>query len=149
MKVDGTNGILDFGRPWNLRPTKLKGYYQYKTADIDYASAELEYLKGRPDSCHIYVALTDWTAPFEIRTNPKNRNLFDKNADYVIGYGELVFGGTMDGYQPFEIEINYRSTSRVPSYMQITAAASKYGDYFTGGAGAVLYVDEFSFDYDY
>ncbi len=149
VKVDGTNGILDFGRPWNLRPTKLKGYYQYKTADIDYASAELEYLKGRPDSCHIYVALTDWTAPFEIRTNPKNRNLFDKNADYVIGYGELVFGGTMDGYQPFEIEINYRSTSRVPSYMQITAAASKYGDYFTGGAGAVLYVDEFSFDYDY
>ncbi len=149
QKVDGTNGILDFGRPWNLRPTKLKGYYQYKTAPINYASSEWEDLKGRPDSCHIYVALTDWTAPFEIRTNPKNRNLFNKEADYVIGYGELVFGGTMEEYQPFEIEINYRSTSRVPSYLQITAAASKYGDYFTGGSGAVLYVDQFSFDYDY
>ena len=149
QKVDGTNGILDFGRPWKLRPTKLKGYYQYKTAPINYTSTEWADLKDRPDSCHIYVALTDWTAPYEIRTNPKNRHLFDKDADYVIGYGELVFGGTMEDYQPFEIEINYRSTSKVPSYLQITAAASKYGDYFTGGSGAVLYVDQFSFDYDY
>lgn len=149
VKVDGTNGILDFGRPWTLRPTKLKGYYQYKTAEINYANSELANLKGRPDSCHIYVALTDWTAPFEIRTNPSNRKLFDKNADYVIGYGELVYSGSMEDYQPFEIEIKYRSTSRVPSYLLITNAASKYGDYFTGGAGAVLYVDQFSFDYDY
>lgn len=149
QRVDGTNGILDFGRPWKLRPTKLKGYYQYKTAPINYASAEYQDLKGRPDSCHIYVALTDWAAPFEIRTKPATRNLFDKNADYVIGYGELIFGGTMDSYQPFEIEIKYRSTSKVPSYLQITAAASKYGDFFTGGTGATLYVDQFSFSYDY
>lgn len=148
-KVDGTNGILDFGQPWNLRPTKLRGYYQYKTAPINYASSDLAVLKNRPDSCHIYIAVTDWTAPFEIRTNPKNRNLFDKDADYVIGYGELVFGGTMDAYQEFEIVLNYKSTSRRPSYIQITAAASKYGDYFTGGAGAQLYVDQFSLSYDY
>ena len=149
QKVDGTNGILDFGRPWKLRPTKLRGYYQYKTAEINYASTELADLKGRPDTCHIYVALTDWTAPYEIRTNPKNRQLFDSNSSSVIAYGELIYSGTMDEYQPFEIELQYRSTSKVPTYLQITAAASKYGDYFTGGSGAVLYVDQFSFDYDY
>ena len=55
----------------------------------------------------------------------------------------------MDAYRPFEIKLDYRSTSRVPTYMQITCSASKYGDYFTGGSGSVLYVDEFSFDYDY
>ncbi len=33
--------------------------------------------------------------------------------------------------------------------MIITASASKYGDYFTGGDGAVLYVDDFLFEYDY
>lgn len=148
-KVDGTNGILDFGRPWTLRPTKLKGYFQYKTAEINYANSDLKYLIGRPDSCHIYVALTDWTAPYEIRTNPKNQHLFDKDSPSIIAYGELIFGGTMDSYQEFEIKLDYRSTSRVPSYLQITAAASKYGDYFTGGAGAVLYVDQFSFSYDY
>ena len=148
-KVDGTNGILDFGRPWTLHPTKLRGYYQYKTAIIDYTNAEMEYLKGRPDSCHIYVALTDWTAPYEIRTNPNNRQLFNKDADYVLAYGELIFGGTMDNYEYFEIELKYKDSAVKPSYLQITCAASKYGDYFTGGAGAVLYVDEFSFDYDY
>lgn len=148
-RVDGTNGILDFGRPWNLRPTKLKGYYQYQGVDIDYASTELAALKGRPDTCQIYVALTDWTAPYEIRTNPRNRQLFNPNADYVIGYGELLNSGTMDSFQPFEIEIRYRDTSRVPSYLVITCCASKYGDYFTGGNGSKLWVDQLSFSFDY
>lgn len=148
-KVDGTNGILDFGRQFNVRPTKLRGYYQYRTAIIDYANSELADLKGRPDSCHIYIALTDWTAPYEIRTNPNNRQLFNKDADYVIAYGELIYSGTMENYESFEIELKYRDYFRKPSYIQITCAASKYGDYFTGGNGAVLYVDEFSLDYDY
>jgi len=149
LRTEGMNGVLGFGRRWDLRPTKLRGYYQYSSADIDYVSTEFEYLKGRPDTCHIYVALTDWTAPFEIRTAPAKRQLFDKNADYIIAYGELVYSGKMSAYEPFEIKLNYRDTSRVPSYLQITCSASKYGDYFTGGNGSVLYVDQFSFDYDY
>lgn len=149
VKVDGTNGILDFGRQWKLRPTKLRGYYQYKTADISNASSEYKDLIGRPDTCHIYIALTDWTAPYEIRTNPGNRQLFDKNSSSVIAYGELVYSGTMDSYEEFEIKLDYRNTSIVPSYILITCAASKLGDFFTGGAGAVLYVDRFSLDYDY
>lgn len=148
-KVDGTNGILDFGRPWNLRPTKLKGYYKYTTAPINYASAELKDLMGRPDSCHIYIAMADWTEPYQIRTNPKNRQLFDPASPSIIAYGELISGNSTDGFVPFEIKLNYRSYSRVPSYIQITCAASKYGDYFTGGAGATLFVDQFSLSYDY
>ena len=148
-KVDGTNGILDFGRQWDLRPTKLRGYLDYTTAPINYVSSEFSDLKGKPDTGKIYVALTDWDAPYEIRTNPKNRQLFDSSSPAVIGYGEIEIDKTTGGYIPFEIEIKYRSTSRVPKYMLITCAASKYGDFFTGGAGAVLYVDQFSLDYDY
>lgn len=148
-KVDGTNGILDFGRPWKLRPTKLRGYYQYTTGDINYASSELAELKGRPDTCSIYIAMTDWTAPYEIRTNPKNRQLFDKNASYVIGYGQLERGTSMDAYEEFEIELKYRSTSVMPTYIMITCASSKYGDYFTGSTSSLLYVDQLSLDYDY
>lgn len=147
-KVDGTNGILDFGRPWTLRPTKLHGYFKYKTKDIDYVSTEFSALRGRPDTCAIYIALTDWTAPYEIRTNPRNRNLFDKNASYIIGYGELQYSGTMDNWEEFTIPITYRSTSRVPTYIQITCSTSKYGDYFTGGNGAVLWVDQLSLGWD-
>lgn len=147
-KVDGTNGILDFGRPWTLRPTRLRGYMKYKTAPINYASADYKYLMDRPDSCHIYIAMTDWPQPYEIRTNPNNRQLFNPQSPEVIAYGELIVGHDTD-WQEFEIRLNYRSTSRVPRYMQITCAASKYGDFFTGGAGACLYVDDFSLLYDY
>lgn len=146
--TDGTNGILGFGREWKLRPTILRGYYQYNAKDIDYASNAFKDLKGRPDTCHIYVALTDWTEPYEIRTNPQRRQLFDKNSPSVIAYGELVFSGNMTEYAPFEIKLDYRDTSRVPTYLQITCSASKYGDYFTGGAGSMLYVDQFSFAWD-
>lgn len=148
-RLDGTNGILNFGRPWELRPTKLKGYYQYQGVNIDYVSTELADLKNRPDTCQIYVAVTDWTTPYEIRTNPKNRQLFNPNADYVIGFGQLLDAGTMDDYKPFEIEIKYRNTSKVPSYLIIVCCASKFGDYFTGGNGSKLWVDQLSFDYDY
>ncbi len=149
QKTDGTNGILDFGRKWTVRPTKLRGYYRYTTGAIDYSNKEKEYLKGRNDTCSIYIALTDWTQPYEIRTNPSKRQLFDKNASYVIGYGELERGTSMDGYEEFEIEIKYRSTSVQPSYIMVTCASSKYGDYFTGSTSAVLYVDQLSLEYDY
>ena len=148
-KTDGTNGILDFGRPWSIRPTKLRGYYQYTTGEINYSNKEMDYLKGRPDTCSIYIAMTDWTAPYEIRTNPNNRQLFDKNASYVIGYGQLERGTSMDAYEEFEIKLEYRSTSIMPSYIMITCASSKYGDYFTGSSSSVLYVDQLSLDYDY
>lgn len=149
VRTDGTNGVLAFGRPWKLRPTRLKGYYQYTSAKIDYASTEFKSLIGQPDTCHIYVALTDWTAPWEIRTNPRNRQLFNKNASYVIAYGELQFSGAMNAYKDFSIDLHYNSTERVPTYLQITCSASKYGDYFTGGNGSVLYVDQLSFDWDF
>ena len=148
-KVDGTNGILGFGRPFTVRPTRLRGYMKYKTAPINYASAEYKYLMDRPDSCHIYVAVTDWAEPYEIRTNPKNRQLFNANSPEIIGYGELIRGNDTNGWEEFTIELNYRSYSRVPRYIQVTCAASKYGDFFTGGTGATLVVDQFSLEYDY
>lgn len=148
-KVDGTNGILDYGRPWTARPVSLRGYYNYTTAPINYVSEETQHLLGVPDTCSIYVALADWTAPYEIRTNPKNRQLFDVNSPSIIAYGELRSGTSTDGWQEFEIPLQYRATNRRPSYIVISCAASRLGDFFTGGAGAVLYVDDFVLEYDY
>ena len=148
-KVDGTNGILDFGRPWNVRPTKLKGFYKFSNTDINYASEEFKDLMGRPDTCQIWIALTDMDAPCEIRTNPKNRQLFDRNAPGVIAYGEFARGVASDGWRPFEVELQYKATNRRPKYLIVVCAASKYGDYFTGGTGTTLYVDDLSLSYDY
>ena len=113
------------------------------------AQSPYESLKGRPDSCQIYIALTDWPEQKEICTTPSKRVLFDPDAPEIIAYGQMTVGEATGGYKPFEIELEYRSTSRIPKFIQITSASSKYGDYFTGGNGSVLYIDQFSLDYDY
>ena len=41
----------------------------------------------------------------------------------------------------------YRN-DRTPKYIVIVGAASRYGDYFTGGKGSVLKLDEFELVYD-
>lgn len=149
VKTDGTNGILDFGRECTERPTHLKGYWKYKSVNISHTSSEFTDLKGRPDTAHIYIALTDWTAPYQIRTNPKNRQLFDKKSDYVIAYGEVQSGETIEDWTEFSIKLEYRDTERVPSYILIVSTASKYGDYFTGGSGSTLFIDNFWLTWDY
>ena len=67
----------------------------------------------------------------------------------MVAYGKIEYGETISQYIPFEFELDYRSTSRIPKYILITASASKYGDYFTGGAGSVLYLDDLELLYDY
>ena len=109
----------------------------------------MKHLIGQPDTCTVWVALADWESPFEIRTNPSNRQLFDENDPHVIAYGRLQYGESVPEYTPCEVEFNYRDTQRAPRYIVIVASASKYGDFFTGGDGSVLHVDEFSLDYDY
>lgn len=149
VRTDGTNGILSFGRPFTERPTHLTGYYKYKGAAISHSSSDFRNLIGRPDTAIIWIALIDGPEPCEIRTNPANRKLFNRNDANVIAYGELKQSLDVPDYVPFEIELQYKSTSRVPTFILVTASASAYGDYFTGGAGSTLYVDDFELGYDY
>lgn len=149
IRVDGTNGILNFGREFTGRPTRLRGMFKYFTSPIAYTSTEYSHLKGEPDTASIYIALTDWEQQFEIRTNPKNRQLFDPKDDAVIAYGALQYGYDVPEYTEFKIDLEYRSTSRVPRYIVIVASASKYGDFFTGGATSTLWLDELQLDWDY
>lgn len=149
VAVDGTNGILSFGRPFTERPTRLKGYMKYKTAPISSVADGFRDLEGRPDTCIIWCALIDQPEPYEIRTRPSNRHLFDSDGPTVVAYGKVEYGYDIDAYIPFEFELDYRSTDRVPKYIIITASASKYGDYFVGGNGATLWLDDFVLEYDY
>lgn len=149
VRTDGTNGILSFGRPFTQRPTKIKGYLKYKCAPISHSSAEYKHLIGRPDTCTVWAALIDTDEPFEIRTNPKNLSLFNPSGDYVIAYGNIMYGHDVDKYIKFEFDLKYNDTSRTPTYLILAASASKYGDYFTGGVGSILWVDDIELEYDY
>lgn len=144
-----TDGVLNFGKPFTAYPTRLKGYYKYAPAIIDYASGEYASLKGVPDTCSIYIAVGDWSSPVEIRTASANRKLFDKNDKNVIAYAEFFSGTPVAVYKEFNLELKYRATNRKPTYIIIVCSASRYGDFFTGGSGSVLYVDELTLEYDY
>jgi hypothetical protein len=149
VATDGTNGILSFGHEFTQRPTRVHGYLKYKTAPISSVATGFEDMKGQPDTCIVWCALIDQDTPFEIRTRPSNRQLFDPEGSYVVAYGKIEFGRDVDDYIEFEFPLKYASTQRVPKYILLTASASKYGDYFVGGNGAVLYVDDFELLYDY
>lgn len=149
IRTDGTNGVLSFGRPFTERPVRVQGMYKYTGAIIDRASNEFKNLIGQPDTCSVWAALIDSDEPYEIRTNPNNRRLFDPDSPEVIAYGQLLNAETITSYVPFDFELKYKSTSRVPKYLIICASASKYGDYFTGGAGATMYIDDIKLVYDY
>lgn len=149
VRTVGTNGVLSFGRTFDQRPVKLRGQFKYTDTAITHASDDFKSLIGQPDTCIVWVALIDSPEPFEIRTDPKDRQLFDPEGAEVIAYGKMEMAQTVPEWIPFELEINYNSTSRKPRYILVTASASKYGDYFTGGNGSTLFLDDFELIYDY
>lgn len=130
---------LQWGIPFSERPSALEGYACYKPAAIDVVEDPYKDKKGETDNGHIFMLLTDWDEPFLV--NPPS-SLVDFNGDpAIIGYGKIVFDKEMEGYEHFRIDIEYRNERR-PKLITIVAASSALGDYFTGGVGSVLYVDE-------
>ena len=137
---------LEWGTGFTSRPIALKGWCDYRPVDIDVANNPYTALAGTPDVAQIQILLTDWSAPFQINTG--NKVFVDPETEPgIIAYGSLDVGET-SGYVEFTIPLEYRSLTRVPKYIVVVGAASKYGDYFTGGVGSVLYLDEFRLVYD-
>lgn len=136
-------GQLDFGVPYSCRPLQLKGYYNYAPKAIDVASDNYSNLKGTNDVCQIYVVLADWDEPFRVNTATATFIDFD-NDPKIIAVGRFEDNVNTNGYKEFTIDMQYRN-NRTPKYVVVVAAASKYGDYFTGAVGSVLMVDEFEF----
>ena len=134
----------------------MKGWYRYEPAKVNYTSKGYEKYSGQDDMCHIQAFLTDWTGKFRIKAYQSGSEFVDFTADYILAHGELVddkntvnmdHPDKVNGYIPFLIPIQYRSLAQ-PSYIVISAASSRYGDYFTGGEGSTLYIDELELVYD-
>ena len=147
-KIAGVGAELDWGVPFEGRPAALKGYYSYSPQQIGYAKPPHEDKIGQTDKCQITVFLTDWDAPFRINTSA-GKFVDLENDPAIIAYGRLESGeDSSDEYKEFTIPLDYRDKTRKPKYVVIACAASYLGDYFTGGVGSTLYVDEFEFIYE-
>ena len=119
----------------------------------------MRHLEGRPDSCQIYITL--WHIedneyeeyngekfPIIIRTRPSEQRLFSPNDKRVVAYAQLTQGSEVAQWTSHTLELKYKDNQRVPTHIQVVASSSKYGDYFTGGEGSKLWLDNCELIYD-
>lgn len=132
----------------------MKVWVKYTPKAVDNTKG-VKIAKGEMDQGIIYIALLDETTesyngqswPVTIDTSvPK---LFESNGSNVIAYGERVFteATTGDGLIQIEIPLDYKRQGVTPSNILIVASASRYGDYFEGAAGSVMYLDDIELTY--
>lgn len=160
VKTIGTSGgVIHMGRPFTLRPRKLTVWLKYKSGKIQQKT-----LNGYPDDDvvkvgdndrgTVWVALGDWNfkeyggsadSPVEVNTT-KKETFFDSKGPNVIAYGRFVTNHDME-WTKIEIPLEYVSTSRRPTHIIVSCAASMLGDYFTGSPDSILWVDDFRLEY--
>lgn len=161
LATDGTDGVLGWGRSFTSRPKSLSGYVKYNPAEVDNITDDAEAkgcVEGENDKGIIYVALlTDYTEtyssytfPMVIQTKSSSQRLFDKDGSNVIAYGEWTSQeatSSDNSMTKFEIPLTYKRTDKKPSAILVVCSASYWGDYFSGGDGSVMYIDDFTLNY--
>lgn len=155
----GTNGKVNFGRPFASRPSALSGWVKYTQGKIDRIDRQPDGMTLTTedfDQGSIYVALGTWTAaeyggtdqsPVQVFTKEPS-TYFDKNAKDVVAYGELMLNETVGEWRRFTIELDYTTTSVVPTHLIIVCSASRWGDYFTGSTQSRMWLDDFELVWD-
>lgn len=164
LDTEGTDGVLGWGQPFTERPKALKGYIKYTPGAVQSSVVNKAYsnpegwVAGTMDQGIIYIALltadkTEYTSkekwPVVIRTKKGSQKLFDPNADNVVAYGVKVFESATegDGMVPFEIELSDVHGDKAIGNILIVASASRYGDYFLGGEGSTMWLDDLELVY--
>lgn len=161
LATEGMDGVLGWGRPFNcpIRPKALKVWARYEPVNIthDDTSALPSVSKGDPDNGIVYIALvTDQTMSYNseswpqiVKTSSSSRQLFNPSGSNVVAYGEHVFTSatTEPGLVEITIPLNDVNPNLTVSNIIIVASASRYGDYFVGGDGSLLYLDDFELVY--
>ena len=165
LYTDGMDGVLGWGRPWTLSPKSVKAWIKYEPGKSVNKQGAGDYVPvGTDDQGIIYMALVDDTKttytgsvddsslkntawPCIVKT--KSGELFDKDGANVIAYGEYIIEKATDGAGMVQIEIplNYKKPGVTPSNIIFVASASRYGDYFQGGEGSTLYLDDIELVY--
>lgn len=152
IELVGTKGAkLNWGVPFASRPTALKGYMQYEPASVNRTSTSAPAeapASGEPDQCGMYCALLSEA----LLVDNTDMSTFPdwENDSRVIAYGSLPLDQNVHSngaWKEVNIPLVYNNINKKPTHLLVVFSASKYGDYFHGGEGSVLYVDDFSLEY--
>lgn len=150
VSTDGA--ILQFGQPYDgSHPSELSVWVNYRPVKVTHTDKSVPQLTTSDmDQGQIFVAFA--TAPSDLNT--AKGVYFDPNASNIIAYGEKTWAGGetcgADGQmEEVRIPIKWYDSAKTkkPTHIIIVCSASKYGDYFVGGNGSVMYLDDFELIY--
>lgn len=151
-ETKGTNGVIEFGRPYDgSHPSALSVWANYRPGVAKGKGANATYMpEGATDQAQIYVAIA--TSPVKVDTSDE-KTLFNPEHPNILGYGQITLSENFgpDGQlQHVNIPITYNDNAKTneAKYLIIVCSASKYGDYFCGGEGSTMYLDDFELIYE-
>lgn len=169
LGTNGTNGLIGFGKPFGFiyRPRQLKFWYKGTVGTIDNVDTKNNPPVGKGDSdvAQVYICLCEMTGPHIVDTrnsdtffNPASKTVSycsgtlgsdssnDRTDGKIIAYGVWEQDNTKQypDWTEITVDLTYNDEydGTVPNYLMLTASASKYGDYFTGSTGSVMYLDD-------
>ena len=162
--VGTKGGKVAFGRAFTGRPTALKVWVKYSTGKInriDSAPAGESITTSDYDTGRIQIALGTWdyrvyggTRECPILVNTTDTGTFvDFATDAsTIAYGDLQLKGNASNshnvWKEYTIPIEYNSEMDFPTYIVVSCASSKYGDYFTGCDSSKMWIDQMELVYE-
>lgn len=167
----GTNGTVHFGRntaadgkPFASRPTGVSFYVKYKSEKIankgnhpsltteDYDEGQVKVAIGTWDPISSGFTTGSTESPIALYTGDYENQTaaWDlKKCKGTIAYADMIFTKEHNnaGWMKVTLPLNYENTS-TPSHIIISAASSRFGDYFAAGPSE-MYLDDIELLYDY
>ena len=172
--VGTEGGKVNFGRPWTTRPTALKLYCKFTTGAINRVSkipAGVDIVQGQTmDEAEIKFAIGNWTqrayggtadSPVQVNTTDESTFIDYTTDPSTIAYGNLILHH--DGYElngaekvsyntgewnEYIIPLDYKTLTAFPTHIIVSAASSRFGDYFTGCDSSKLWIDAVELIYE-
>lgn len=169
-ELHGTEGgTVHFGRTtandgsqFVSRPTGVSFYVKYISKQVSKANGG-GLTTSDMDEGQVKVAIGTWSntkgggskeCPIAINTTqssnpPAQWNL--KTFEGTIAYCDMIFTQEHndDGWMKVTLPLEYNNYTTTPTHIVISAASSRCGDYFTGGEGSTMYLDDIELLYDY
>lgn len=141
---------IDFGTPFNGRPTAFRVDYKYLPGP-SYEDADGNVLPGG-DACDIYVLLEvrDGSSVERIGTGWFRSDVEEStftDLQVTIKYGELTASDPEFPYANIRPGESWGDPQATPTHITVVFASSALGDTFTGAIGSELWVNNFELIY--
>lgn len=170
LATDGTDGVIGFGKPFafTYRPKALRFWYKGTAGTVDNAGGSVG--NGDSDVNQVYICLCKMGGPHVVATKRSDTFLDfaanhktmpyctsldgksstnDRSDGHIIAWAEWNNTQSMAEWTEITLDLHYNEEyeGEVPTFLMLTASASKYGDYFAGSTSSTMYLDDMELVY--